>query len=246
MASKDGFDFDARAIERMFKSLERDVLPTAQAGLLNGMAFGARKSLLKHAETTIQGGPTPFTKRAFTVDKAVPSAATMAAVVKVQPQQARYLQYLINGGKRQAGDPGAGQYDVLVDGTDTNAFGNLRRGFLRKISRQAKAERTKRARLRAQRDKARETGKDIKKFAWKTKGAPTSSGIFFGELHGLRGYLLRSNDAKKVTFLARFSDSAEYRKTFLWDKEIGSAVILYNPSKAYAAELQRAMGKLKK
>lgn len=245
MAARDGFDFDPRAIERMFKSLERDVLPTAQAGLLNGLAFGARKALIKHAKETIEGGPTPFTLRAFNVVKVKPTDVDMGASVEVLPQQARFLQYSVNGGIRSAGDPGSSRYDVLVDGDDKNAFGNIRKGFVKRIARKAKAEKIKRARLRSQRDKARTAGRDPSKFSWATKsgGLP---GVFFGELNGAKGYWQRAPKGEKPKLLVRFSDSARYKPTLLWDKEINTAVIVQNPSKLYAAELQRAMSKLKK
>ncbi|MDR6587398.1 hypothetical protein [Agrobacterium tumefaciens] len=55
MAKDDIFEFDLRGFEKTLTKIEKTVLPTAQAGFLNGIAFGARKSLLKHADATIAG-----------------------------------------------------------------------------------------------------------------------------------------------------------------------------------------------
>ncbi|WP_117195925.1 hypothetical protein [Rhizobium terrae] len=137
MAKDDIFEFDLRGFTKDMTKIEKTILPTAQAGFLNGIAFGARKSLLKHADATIQGKPTAWTKRGFVVDKATPGS--LEATVRIQPLQAGYMTLLINGGTRKAGDVGATPFDVLTDAPDSekNAFGNLKRGYLKRIARQA-------------------------------------------------------------------------------------------------------------
>ncbi|MFK3962124.1 hypothetical protein ACI2KT_00920 [Ensifer adhaerens] len=246
MAKDDVFTFDTRGFERSLTKLEKTVLPTAQAGFLNGIAFGARKALLKHADATIQGKPTAWTRKGFVVDKASPES--LEAVVRIQPQQAGYLTYLINGGVRKAGDVGATPYDVLTDAPDDqkNAFGNLKKGYLKRIARQAKVEKTKRARLRAKRDKLRAEGKSVTLASWNSNsnGKP---GVFFGRIGAQKGYWQRAAKRDrdyKIKLLVRMSDEAVYKPTFKWDETISASVKESDLAKAYSAEISRALRKL--
>lgn len=246
MAKDDVFEFDTRSFERSLTKLEKTVLPQAQAGFLNGIAFGARKALLKHADATIQGKPTAWTRKGFLVDKATPES--LEAVVRIQPQQAGYMTYLINGGVRKKGDVGATPFDVLTDAPDSekNAFGNLKRGYLKRIARQAKAEKTKRARLRGKRDKLRADGKSVMSASWKSNsnGKP---GVFFGRVGNQKGYWQRAakrDGDYKLKLLARMSDEAIYTPTFKWDETISASVKSSDLAKIYSGEISRALRKL--
>jgi hypothetical protein len=246
MAKDDVFEFDTRGFEKTLTRVEKQILPQAQAGFLNGIAFGARKSLLKHADAVIQGGPTAWTKKGFVVDKATPES--LEAVVRIQPQQAGYMTYLINGGVRKAGAVGATPFDVLTDAPDSekNAFGNLKRGYLKRIARQAKSEKTKRARLRAKRDKLRADGKSVTSASWKSNsgGKP---GIFFAKIGNQKGYWQRAamkDGDYKLKLLARMSDEATYKPTFRWDETISASVNASDLAKAYSSEITRALRKL--
>lgn len=226
--------------------IERQVLPTAQAGFLNGIAFGARKALLKHADTVIDGKPTAWTKRGFVVDKA--TSESLEASVRILPQQAGYMTYLINGGTRRAGDVGATPYDVLTDAPEDqkNVFGNLKRGYLKRIARQAKAEKTKRARLAAKRDKLRAAGKSTGPARWASNNPFGKPGIFFGRVGDQKGYWQRAakrDGDYKLKLLARMSDEAVYKPTFRWDAMVSASVASSNPQKLYAAEITRALRK---
>ncbi|OHV83679.1 hypothetical protein [Rhizobium sp. LCM 4573] len=247
MAKDDVFQFDTRNFERYMTRLEKQVLPQAQAGFLSGLAFDARKSLLKHADATIQGKPTAWTRKGFVVDKA--TQGTLEAVVRIQPQQAGYMTYLINGGVRKKGDVGATPYDVLTDAPDSekNAFGNLRRGYLKKLARQAKSEKTKRARLAAKRDKLRAAGKSTGPARWAANNPSGKPGIFFGKIGDQKGYWQRAakrDGDYKIRLLARMSDEAVYKPTFRWDATISASVKDSDPQKLYAAEITRALRKL--
>lgn len=246
MAKDDVFTFDLRGFEKTMSRIEKTVLPTAQAGFLNGLAFGARKSLLKHADVVIQGKPTAWTKKGFVVDKATPES--LEATVRIQPQQAAYMTYLINGGIRRNGDVGATPYDVLTDAPDSekNAFGNLRRGYLKKLSRQARLEKTKRARLAAKRGKLRKAGQSTAPASWAANsgGKP---GIFFGKIGNQKGYWQRAamrDGAYRLKLLARMSDEAVYKPTFKWDQTISASVQGADPAKLYQSEITRALRKL--
>lgn len=250
MAKRDGFDFDPRQVERAFANIAKNVLPQAQAGFLNGLAFGARKSLLAYADKTIEGKPTAWTRRGFVVDKAVVSPGKpLEAVVRIQPQQAGYMTYLINGGLRRAGDVGATPYDVMTDAHDSekDSFGNVKRGYLKRIARQAKAERTKRARLAAKRQKLRAAGKPTLPARWTTNNPSGKPGLFFGTIDGKKGYWQRATKRDgdyKLRLLARMSDDAKYRPTFRWDDTITASIKSADPQKLYSEELTRALKKL--
>lgn len=245
--ANDVFTFDLRGFEKTMSKIEKQVLPQAQAGFLNGVAFGARKSLLKHADSVIQGKPTAWTKKGFVVDKAAPES--LEAVVRIQPSQAGYMTYLINGGVRKKGDVGATPYDVLTDAPDSekNAFGNLKRGYLKRIARQAKAEKTKRARLAAKRDKLSAAGKLTTPALWAANNVSGKPGIFFGKIGNQKGYWQRAakrDGVYKLKLLARMSDEAVYKPTFRWDETIAASVKGSDLAKAYSSEITRALRKL--
>lgn len=247
MAKNGDFEFDLRGFERSLTKIEKTVLPQAQAGFLNGLAFGARKSLLKHADAVIQGSPTAWTRKGFVVDKATPES--LEAVVRIQPQQAGYMTYLINGGVRKKGDVGATPYDVLTDAPDSekNAFGNLKRGYLKRIARQAKAEKTKRARLAAKRDKLRAAGKSTAPARWAANNPSGKPGVFFGRVGNQKGYWQRAakrDGDYKLKLLARMSDEAVYTPTFKWDETISASVKSSDLAKIYSGEISRALRKL--
>ncbi|MFT4163380.1 hypothetical protein [Shinella sp.] len=247
MAKDDVFKIDTRSFDKSLSRIEKQVLPRAQAGLLNGLALAARKSLLAYADKTIQGKPTAWTRKGFVVDKATPES--LEAVVRIQPQQAGYMTYLINGGVRKKGDVGATPFDVLTDAPDSekNAFGNLKRGYLKRIARQAKAEKTKRARLASKRDKLRAAGKPTTPARWAANNASGKPGIFFGRVGNQKGYWQRAakrDGDYKIKLLARMSDEAVYKPTFRWDETISASVRSADTAKLYSGELTRALRKL--
>lgn len=158
------------------------------------------------------------------------------------------MTYLVNGGVRKKGDVGATPYDVLTDaaGDQKNSFGNLKRGYLKRLARQAKTEKTKRARLRAKRDKLRADGKSVMSVSWNSNsnGKP---GTFFGRIGNQKGYWQRAakrDGVYKLKLLARMSDEATYKPTFRWDETISASVNASDLAKIYSAEITRALRKL--
>lgn len=245
MPKDDIFEFDLRGFEKTMTRIEKQVLPTAQAGFLNGIAFGARRSLLAYADKNIEGGTNPWTRKGFAVEKATPQS--LEASVSIRPEQARYMTYLINGGVRRAGDPGASNYDVRVDSAEDskNGLGNAKKGYLGRIARQARAEKTKRAKLAAKRDKLRASGKPTAAAGWKAANAAGKPGIFFGAIAGKKGYWQRPQTrGGKLKMLVRFSDDATYKPSFRWDDTISASVNNSDPAKLYQSEIARALRKL--
>lgn len=239
------YGVDLRAFERQLTGIQKTALPAAQAGYLNTLAFGARRNLLTAFDKEIEGGPTPFTKRAPVVDKATASSGKPEAIVRLLPDQARYLQYSIFGGIRRAGDPGASRWDVLTGAAETNAYGNVKKGYIKRASKRAKTEKERRAVQRRKRDELRAAGKSTTKARWMTPAR--QPGVFFGEIRHAKGYWQRpATQGGKLTLLARFSDSAKYKTTVHWDAAIQRAVFIENPKAVFGAELKRALSKLPK
>jgi hypothetical protein len=248
MAKKDDvITFDVRSFEKNMTKLEKKVLPQAQAGLLSGMAFGARKALLSYADKNIKGGPNAWTRRGFAVDKATPE--TLTAAVSIRPEQARYMTYLINGGVRRAGDPGASRYDVRVDSDETqkNDQGNIKKGYMGRVARQARAEKLKRVKMKAKRDKLIAAGKPTTTARWLASNAGAKPGLFFGSIDDKKGYWQRPDKrGGKLKMLVRFNDEAAYKPTFRWDDTVSGSLKGLDLGKLYAAEIDRALRKLTK
>lgn len=247
MAKKGDFDFefDLKGFERSLTKIEKKVLPQAQAGFLNGLAFGARRSLLAYAEKNIEGSPNAWTKRGFVVKKATTTDPEYS--VEILPEQAKYMQYLVNGGERRAGDPGATKYDVRVDSApeSKNRFGNAQRHFLSRTSKKAKREKYKRLKLKARRDKLRASGKSVEVATWSANAKSTDSGVFFGRVRNTRGYWQRPEQrGGKLKLLVRFADAAKYDPTFRWDDTVESYIRATDLNKMYSAEITRALRKL--
>lgn len=239
------YDVDLKGFERQLTAIEKTVLPAAQAGYLNAVAFGARKNLLTAFDKEIKGGPTPFTKRAPVVDKATASSSKPEAGVRLLPDQARYLQYPLLGGIRRAGDSGASRWDVMTDAAERNNYGNVRKGYLKRVSKKAKTEKERRAAQRHKRDELRAAGKSTAKAEWMT--STRLPGIFFGEIRHAKGYWQRpSAPGGKLMLLARFSTNAKYKTTVHWDAAIQKAVFINDPKGVFDAELRRALSKLPK
>ena len=84
--------------------------------------------------------PTPFTKRAFGVERATPQSLT--AVVYIKPRQAEYLAPQIEGGSRPmkrfeqrlSSEAKSAGFWVPGKGVKLNAYGNLTLGQLKSIA----------------------------------------------------------------------------------------------------------------
>lgn len=129
--------FDIRAFEKALTDLERRQLPFAVAMALNDTAQDASvaeaAALSQHLDR-----PTPFTKRAYQIERATKSKPY--AIVKARPIQAAYLQYQVFGGRRSP----KGQALVVPSGAKLNAYGNLPKGAVKRALSQKNTFATKR------------------------------------------------------------------------------------------------------
>ncbi|WP_343314028.1 hypothetical protein AAIB41_02470 [Brucella sp. BE17] len=250
---------DERAFQKSLSHIQREVLPKAAASWLNGIAFAAQKELKSHVKKAFDGH-VPFTERGFVVEKAKPAAGLqgMFAEVRVQPAQAAYLRFQIEGGVRKTGDVGSGPFDLMVFGEKRNRAGNIRWGYPKQLSKQNREEKWKRASLRAQREAARAQGQDTSSLAWfrATRNRP---GIFFGEVGGVKGYWQRPKRSKaarkrlpgvisvrateQIKPLLSVADQARYKPRYQYQAQIAKAMRVKATSAAFGAELNRQMRK---
>jgi hypothetical protein len=253
------FSFDDRALTKTFRHLEKEVLPKAAAGWLNGIAFEAQKQLKAHVKEAFDGS-VPFTERGFVVEKAKPQAGLggMFAEVRIQPAQAAYLRFQIDGGVRKRGDAGSGPFDLFVFGAKKNKAGNIRWGYAKQLGKQHREEKSKRTSLRAQREAARAQGQDTSPFAF-FRVNRNRPGIFFGEISGIKGYWQRPKRSKaarkrvsgvisvrpteKMKPLLSVADHARYKPRYQYQAQITKALRVKATSQAFSAELQRQMSK---
>lgn len=193
------FEFDYKKLQRDLDDIGKRALPKAVAGYLNGIAIQARKNMIKHNSEAFSGH-VPFTDRGWVYVKAKASDGDrMAAVVKALPRQEGYLWFQIFGGKRKQGDSGSGPYDLFVGADKTNAAGNIRWGYPKRLSTENRAEKSARKEWGAHADAVRERREwDMSQYSpeyyqdvtW-TAHSGNKPGIFWGTVGGMEGYWRR-------------------------------------------------------
>lgn len=193
---------DLASLRRQFAAVESDLMKAA-AATLTAAAFEGRRGIIAELRRVFDRPREWTVDRAWLVDKAKPAdGARMFAVLKAKPEQAKVLQYQIDGGIRRKGDPGATKHDVPVGAAPehTDQFGGIKKGSLKKIAKAAKSEKGKRLTLAGRRaavralrndattEKARaRAGLRLKPLKWVTKSG-NEPGTFFGTIDGVRGY----------------------------------------------------------
>lgn len=253
------FHFDEKALQKSLSHIEKSVFPKAAAGFLNSLAFEAQKTLKSHVKEAFDGS-VPFTERGFVVSKAKPQTnlASMFAEVRIQPAQAAYLRFQIDGGVRKTGDAGSGPFDLLVFGAKKNRAGNIRWGYPKQLSKQNREEKSKRASLRSQREAARAQGQDTSPFAY-FRASRNRPGIFFGEVGGVKGYWQRPKRSKaarkrlpgvisvrpteQLKPLLSVADHARYKPRYQYQAQITKALRVKATQQSFAHELNRQMSK---
>ncbi len=190
------FDFNYDKIYRQLDDVGQRLLPKVASRLINNAAFNVRRRLIAYTDE-IFDKPNQFTRRAWLVDKARPiDGDRMSASIKAKPHQAAYLQFQIFGTQRHTGDAGSGPYDLFAWSTQKTQYGGVDRKYLKKLAREHKREKKARAAMAAKRKAyGPARGNDYysaarQRLNWTgvTKG---KGGIFFGEVHGLKGYWRR-------------------------------------------------------
>lgn len=249
---------DERALRKTFQNIESN-FQKAAVGFLNGIAFEAQKALKAHVKEAFEGS-VPFTERGFVVSKATPKSGMqgMFAEVRIQPAQAAYLRYQIDGGTRRTGDAGSGPFDLMVFGAKKNKAGNIRWGYPKQLSKQNREEKSKRLSLRAQREAVRAQGQDTSALAW-FRVSRNKLGIFFAEIGGIKGYWQRPKRSKaaktrqigvisvrpteQMKPLLSVADQARYKPRYQYQAQIAKALRVRATPQMFASELNRQMSK---
>lgn len=262
---------DLTSLRRQFAAVEADLMKAA-AATLTSAAFEGRRNVISESRRVFDRPREWTVDKAWQVDKAKPAdGARMVAVLRAKPQQAQVLQYQIDGGIRRKGDVGATRYDVPVGASteNTDQFGGIKKGSLKKIAKAAKSEKTKRLTLAGRRaavralrntattDKARvRAGLRLKPLKWVVKSG-NEAGTFFGVIDGVRGYWERPGRSvaapirrkgvrsveprgnNKPKLLLAFSDQARYRKRLKFDETMERAQTARLTSASFGRELER-------
>ncbi|MEY9831075.1 hypothetical protein ABIA25_002890 [Sinorhizobium fredii] len=191
------FDFNYDKIYRQLDDVGQKLLPKVASRLINNAAFNVRRRLIAYTDE-IFDKPNQFTRNAWLVDKARPiDGDRMSAAIKAKPYQAAYLQFQIFGTQRHTGDAGSGPYDLFAWSAQKTQYGGVDRKYLKKLAREHRKERKARAAMAAKRKALghirpeERYGKSKRLRVNWTQHTKGKGGIFFGEVHGLKGYWRR-------------------------------------------------------
>ncbi|MCD4659439.1 MULTISPECIES: hypothetical protein [Agrobacterium] len=260
-------------LARHFRAMEADIMRAA-AGVLNSAAFEARAQIIDASKRTFDRPRDWTTSKAWSFTKAKhQDGARMFAELKAKPEQAKILGYQIDGGIRRKGDPGATRYDVPVgaDAPNTDRFGGIARGSLKKIGKAAAKERKDRSNLKARRvalraqriaatsDKQRaRVGMRLQPLKWSAKSGNTP-GTFFGTVGGMRGYWARPERTLAaptrrkglqsvrtlgdLKLVLAFADRAKYKKKLKFEVVMQRASRSKMSSANFARELARVQAR---
>jgi hypothetical protein len=238
-----GLHINLKAYLKAADDIGKRVLPRAAAGYLNSVAFEARKMVIAGMDADLDR-PVTFTRRGIVVDKARPAGGSLReleSVVRVQPIQARYLIWQIDGGIKRPGSVTTGLTGdtELVTGARLQAReGGPRRYVIRQYARALRDERALRKRLAAEWSSA--TVGQKRRWSFKRNSGTMGYGIFRGVVGGQRGFWRRKNRGL-VTLLATLERQAVYRPRLRYALYIRSAARSKMTSVAFQAELDRAM-----
>lgn len=122
------FDRSARA------TMDENIIP-ALVDTVNTLADLAIDALVE-AQSTFLDRPTPFTQKAWVRGRTVVKGNdSVVGDVHLLPIQAEYLQYVIDGGVRRAGDYATTALGPLIPGKDDelDSYGNLPRDYVQRM-----------------------------------------------------------------------------------------------------------------
>ena len=123
---------DAAKLERRLQAIAGEQVPFATALALTNTARDCSKALTEELPKYLDN-PTPFTLKAFTIQRA--EKATLRARVFAKDAQGRYLTWQIDGGDRAP----SRKLQRLPAEITLNAYGNLPAGEIKRLVALAKA-----------------------------------------------------------------------------------------------------------
>lgn len=245
----------------------QEVFPKTCATLLNRAVFQVKKALDEYTKTAVDR-PTRFTAKAWSYKKADwRRGGNMKATIQANKKQAQYLWFLLYGGARRGGDAGTNRFakDMFGFTSQLSEYGGVDRKFIKKLGQRNKKEKKARATLEKRRQNVRNqkttrAKKQVKldKIRWQILH-PDDPGIFFGTVHGVKGYWQRpqrmlGSERRSLIENARQGQSDEQRAapSSIGYTRVGESVKLlagvydetnYTPSFDYAGEVAKAFRK---
>ncbi|MGO7115602.1 hypothetical protein ACCS79_03720 [Rhizobium johnstonii] len=193
------YEDNVRAFKSELDGLGKQVFPRIMARLLNRSVTGVKRTLDAYTQTTIDR-PNAYTRKAWSYTKARPEDGDkMSATIQARPDQAQYLWFVINGGTRTGQEVGGNRSpnDLFAWTAKVSPLGGIDRKYRKKLSRQLKAEKKKRALYAGKRRALAAQGlppdkqaRRMAKLHWSTVGSG-DPGIFYGVIHGVEGYWQR-------------------------------------------------------
>lgn len=192
---------DTRQIERRLQAMAGDQVPFAIALGLTRTAQEASRELAvempKHLDS-----PTPFTLRAFAVERATKQG--LVARVYARPAQAKYLKYQIDGGDRAP----TRKAQRLPSEVRLNEFGNLPRGMIRDLIQIARS---------SKRLTAGQARKQVQKM--RSAGVSAALDLFYGDPGngkpvGIYKRMVRGGQQTLVPLILMPERSVRYRPRF--------------------------------
>lgn len=193
-----GIRFDYEDSVRRFRQ-DLDQLAKIMARLINRATAGVKQRLDAYTTRAVDK-PNAFTKKAWHhIPAKWQDGDRMWAEVRARETQAQYLWFLVNGGRRVPGDVGTNRSarDMFAFTAQLSPFDGIDRKYIKKLGRQLRSEKKRRAQYRGKRQALVAQGlpqdkqsKKMAKLRWAhvAKGDP---GIFFGTIHGVKGYWRR-------------------------------------------------------
>ena len=108
-----------KEVTKYLTSVQKEQIPFAASRTLNELAFKlARQTMPDEADKTFEGGATPFTRKGFQYTKS--TKRDLIASVFVNPNRAKYMQFMIAGGTRY---PNKRAILVATENSKVNKYG---------------------------------------------------------------------------------------------------------------------------
>ena len=188
----------------------------ATAVAVTRTAWDVREGLRAGGQEAVDR-PSPFTMRAWRVE-AAKAAETPVAVVWAAPQQAKYLFWEIEGGKRRTKGFEArmglsgGEAAIPTSGAARDAYGNMPLAFIKRVAGDANT-----------------SGSAKRFFVGKPKGGGRAEGVW-----------ARVGNNKRIVPLMFFAQDAEYEERFDMSAIAGRVV-----NQRFESQLMRALAAAK-
>ncbi|CAN7332737.1 hypothetical protein [Neorhizobium tomejilense] len=198
-----GIRFDYEDSVRRFRAdldaLGREVFPRTLETLLNRATAQVQRRLTDYTARVVNK-PNAFTKKAwFYTPARWQDGDRMFSEVRARPTQAQYLWFLVNGGRRVPGDVGTNRSarDMFAFTAKLSPQDGIDRKYVKKLGRQLKAEKKRRALYRGKRAAvvaenlpADKQAKKLARLKW-THVSKNAPGIFLGTIGGIKGWWQR-------------------------------------------------------